>query len=66
MPRANKVAKRKQRVYFPPEMVEEVAREAQRLDRSTAWLMHHAWQIARAEVRALPSAPKPLPEETPC
>ena len=47
--------KRKQSLYFPDEMLEEIKQEAARLDRSLSWLVQRAWRLARAEIRALPS-----------
>ncbi len=44
------VRQAKQSVYLPAEMVEELQREAVRLDRSTSWLLARAWKISRAEV----------------
>lgn len=44
------VRQAQQSVYLPAEMVEELRREAARLDRSTSWLLARAWKIARAEV----------------
>lgn len=36
---------------------EEVTSEAERQERSRAWLLIRAWEIARDRVRALPAGP---------
>jgi uncharacterized small protein (TIGR04563 family) len=56
--------KQKQSLYFPEDMLAEIMREANRLDRSLSWMVQHAWRIARDEVKRFPSvdvrAPVPL------
>lgn len=47
--------KRKQSLYFPEDMLQEIIAEAARLDRSLSWIMQKAWQIARPELRKIPS-----------
>ena len=47
--------KRKQSIYFPEEMLQEIKDEAARLDRSLSWVVQRAWKIARLEIRKLPS-----------
>lgn len=42
--------KRKQSLYFPKEMLEEVAAEARRLDRSLSWMVQRAWKLARPDI----------------
>ena len=51
----NKTDKRKQSLYFPEEMLEEIKGEAARLDRSLSWVIQRAWKVARATVQGLPS-----------
>jgi uncharacterized small protein (TIGR04563 family) len=46
---------RKQSLYFPEDMLEEIQREATRQDRSMSWVVQQAWRIARSEIRKLPS-----------
>jgi len=46
---------RKQSLYFPEEMLQEMKVEAERLDRSLSWVVQRAWKIARGEVGKLPS-----------
>jgi uncharacterized small protein (TIGR04563 family) len=46
--------KRKQSLYFPEEMLKEMAEEAIRQDRSLSWVMQRAWKIARDRVTKIP------------
>jgi uncharacterized small protein (TIGR04563 family) len=39
-------------VYFPAEMLEEIEREAKRLDRSLSWMVQHAWALAHPRMTA--------------
>jgi uncharacterized small protein (TIGR04563 family) len=52
---ARRSDKRKQSLYFPEDMLQEIIAEAARLDRSLSWIMQRAWQIARKELRKIPS-----------
>lgn len=47
--------KRKQSLYFPEEMLKEIAHEANRQDRSMSWIVQQAWRVARNEIARLPS-----------
>lgn len=47
--------KRKQSLYFPESMLQEIQQEAARLDRSLSWVMQRAWKLARADIKKLPS-----------
>ena len=47
--------KRKQSLYFPESMLQEIKDEAARLDRSLSWIVQRAWKIARVEIKKLPS-----------
>lgn len=38
---------RKQSLYFPREMLDEIRNEAARLDRSLSWIVQRAWKVAR-------------------
>lgn len=51
----NKTDKRKQSLYFPEAMLQEIAEEAKRLDRSLSWVVQRAWRLAKAEIKKLPS-----------
>ncbi len=52
---ASKTDKRKQSLYFPESMLQEIKDEAARLDRSLSWVVQRAWKIARVEIKKLPS-----------
>ena len=47
--------KRKQSLYFPEEMLNEIQAEANRQDRSLSWIVQQAWRIARGENMRFPS-----------
>jgi uncharacterized small protein (TIGR04563 family) len=55
LPVDNKTDKRKQSLYFPESMLQEIKEEAARLDRSLSWIVQRAWKIARTEIKKLPS-----------
>jgi uncharacterized small protein (TIGR04563 family) len=48
--------KRKQSLYFPEDMLQEIQQEAARLDRSLSWVVQQGWKRARAQVKAFPSS----------
>jgi uncharacterized small protein (TIGR04563 family) len=47
--------KRKQSLYFPASMLEDLKHEAIRLDRSLSWIVQRCVKIGLPEVRKLPS-----------
>ncbi len=47
--------KRKQSLYFPESMLQEIKDEAARLDRSLSWVVQRAWKMARVEIKKIPS-----------
>ena len=47
--------KRKQSLYFPEEMLEEIQAEAQRQDRSLSWIVQQAWKLSRSDISRLPT-----------
>ena len=51
----SKTDKRKQSLYFPESMLQEIKEEAARLDRSLSWIVQRAWKLARMEIKKLPS-----------
>jgi uncharacterized small protein (TIGR04563 family) len=53
--------KRKQSLYFPEEMLQEIKDEAARLDRSLSWVVQRAWKQARLEIKKLPSVNDVVP-----
>ncbi len=50
-----KTDKRKQSVYFPVDMLEEIQREALRQDRTVSWIIQRSWKVAREEILSYPS-----------
>jgi uncharacterized small protein (TIGR04563 family) len=60
MPKSDK---RKQSLYFPEEMLQEISREANRQDRSLSWIVQKAWKIAREEIRKYPAVNDVYDEE---
>jgi uncharacterized small protein (TIGR04563 family) len=52
---ADKTDKRKQSLYFPETMLDEIKEEASRLNRSLSWVVQRAWKVARGDVKKLPS-----------
>jgi uncharacterized small protein (TIGR04563 family) len=52
---ADKTDKRKQSLYFPETMLDEIKEEAGRLNRSLSWVVQRAWKVARSDVKKLPS-----------
>ena len=53
--------KRKQSLYFPETMLQEIKDEAARLDRSLSWIVQRAWKLSRTDIQKLPSVNE-LPE----
>jgi uncharacterized small protein (TIGR04563 family) len=57
--------KRKQSLYFPEDMLEEIRHEAARLDRSLSWIIQRGWKFAREQIKAFPAsndAPDGMPD----
>jgi uncharacterized small protein (TIGR04563 family) len=46
---------RKQSLYFPQDMLEEIKAEATRLERSLSWVVQRAWKRAREEIKKTPA-----------
>ncbi len=46
---------RKQSLYFPEEMLQEIQKEAMRQDRSMSWIVQTAWKLARSDIKKMPS-----------
>jgi len=57
--------KRKQSLYFPEIMLQEIKDEAARLDRSLSWVVQRAWKLARSDIRKIPSVNDIDDDETP-
>ena len=47
--------KRKQSLYFPEAMLQDITKEAQRLDRSLSWIVQRCVRSGINEIRKLPS-----------
>lgn len=47
--------KRKQSLYFPESMLQEIQKEAARLDRSLSWIVQRCVKIGLSDIRKLPS-----------
>jgi uncharacterized small protein (TIGR04563 family) len=50
---------RKQSLYFPETMLQEISEEAGRLERSLSWVVQRAWKLSRAELKKLPGVNDP-------
>lgn len=46
--------KRKQSLYFPESMLNEIQAEAQRQDRSLSWVVQQAWKLAYETIKKFP------------
>lgn len=53
--------KRKQSLYFPEDLLQEIQAEAIRQDRSLSWVVQRAWLLARERVATLPGSPGNTP-----
>ncbi len=47
--------KRKRSFYLPEDFIEEMEKEALRLDRSVSWILQRAWIEARETIKGYPS-----------
>jgi uncharacterized small protein (TIGR04563 family) len=48
--------KRKQSLYFSPDLLKAIGDEATRQDRSLSWILQKAWKLARREIMDAASA----------
>lgn len=48
------IEKRKQSLYFPVSMLQEMQQEAERQERPLSWLMQQAWKLARDQIASYP------------
>ncbi len=55
--------KRKQSLYFPEQMLEEITAEATRQDRSLSWIVQKAWKAARKDITSIPGVGDPVADE---
>jgi len=44
--------KRKQSIYIPEDLLDEIREESTRQERSLSWMIQTAWKLARDEIRA--------------
>jgi uncharacterized small protein (TIGR04563 family) len=58
-PDISKSDKRKQSLYFPETMLDEIQKEAGRLQRSLSWVVQRAWKHARKEIKQIPGSNEP-------
>jgi uncharacterized small protein (TIGR04563 family) len=58
-PDSSRTDKRKQSLYFPEAMLDEIQKEAQRLQRSMSWVVQRAWKHARKEIKGIPGSNEP-------
>jgi uncharacterized small protein (TIGR04563 family) len=54
--------KRKQSLYFPEQMLQEISAEATRQDRSLSWIVQKAWKAARRDIMGIPAVSEPVGE----
>jgi uncharacterized small protein (TIGR04563 family) len=47
--------KKKQSLYFPVEMLDEMQREADRQERPLSWIMQQAWKLSRDRIMTYPA-----------
>ena len=47
--------KKKQSLYFPVEMLDEMQREADRQERPLSWIMQQAWKHSRERIMTYPA-----------
>lgn len=55
--------RRKQSLYFPEGVLQEIEREAARQDRSLSWILQQAWRIARDRIASMHGANDPAPPD---
>ena len=55
--------RRKQSLYFPADMLEEIDRQAKRLDRSLSWVVQRCVKVGLAAIQAMPSVDEPVEVE---
>ena len=46
----------KQSVYLPEDMLHQLRKEAERLERPLSWVLNRAWRIASPQIAAIPDA----------
>jgi uncharacterized small protein (TIGR04563 family) len=51
--------KRKQSLYFPEDMLNELKKEADRVDRSMSWVVQRCIRATMKEIKSMPSSTLP-------
>lgn len=46
--------KRKQSLYFPVDMLDDMQKEADRLERPVSWVMQQAWKLSKDIIGSYP------------
>jgi uncharacterized small protein (TIGR04563 family) len=57
--------KRKQSLYFPEDMLNELKKEADRIDRSLSWVVQRCIKAAMKEIKGMRSSTLPDPSSSP-
>jgi uncharacterized small protein (TIGR04563 family) len=57
--------KRKQSLYFPEDMLNDLKKEAERVDRSLSWVVQRCIRAAMKEIKGMPSSTLPDSNSTP-
>ncbi|MBN1652985.1 MAG: TIGR04563 family protein [Deltaproteobacteria bacterium] len=57
--------KRKQSLYFPEDMLNDLKKEAERVDRSLSWVVQRCIKAAMKEIKSMPSSTLPEPSSPP-
>ena len=47
--------KKKQSLYFPVEMLDEMQKEADRQERPLSWIMQQAWKLSKDRISTYPA-----------
>ena len=55
MSKSTKSEKSKKSFYLPVEFIEEIEKEALRLDRSLSWIVQRAWIEGREKIKGYPA-----------
>ena len=50
----SKLEKRKQSLYFPVDMLDEMQKEAERLERPISWVIQQAWKLSKEAIGSYP------------
>jgi uncharacterized small protein (TIGR04563 family) len=56
--------KRKQGIYLPDGLLDELKAESARTDRPVSWLLQQAWRVARKNIAELPTMADDSPSQS--